>query len=44
MKELLKSLADFNKLCPPIKKDSNNPFFKSRKHFVLKNGLYLQYE
>ena len=29
MKELLKSLADFNKLCPPIKKDSNNPFFKS---------------
>ena len=29
MKELLKSLAEFNKLCPPIKKDSNNPFFKS---------------
>ena len=29
MKELLKSLADFNKLCPPIKKDSLNPFFKS---------------
>jgi len=29
MKELLKSLAEFNKLCPPIKKDSLNPFFKS---------------
>lgn len=40
MKNLLKSLADFNKQCPSVKKDSANPFFKSKE---LKKGLYLPY-
>jgi hypothetical protein len=30
MKKLLKSLSEFNKECPPVKKDSSNPFFKSK--------------
>jgi hypothetical protein len=29
MKALLESLSKFNKDCPPIKKDSSNPFFRS---------------
>lgn len=30
MKNLLKALSEFNKLCPPVTKDANNPFFKSK--------------
>ena len=50
MKNLLKALATFNKECPPVKKESDNPFFKSAyasldsiqhhiKPYLEKNGL-----
>jgi len=29
MKSLLKALQQFNKICPPVKKNADNPFFKS---------------
>ena len=30
MKELIKAIAKFNEVCPPIIKDADNPFFKSK--------------
>lgn len=30
MKNLLKALSEFNKLCPPITKEADNPYFKSK--------------
>lgn len=30
MKQILKKLASFNAKCPPVKKASDNPFFKSK--------------
>lgn len=52
MKNLLNALAKFHKDCPPIVKDSDNPFFKSKyasldaiqehiRPYLQKNGLVI---